>query len=65
LDNFNLEQIQTLVDNLSANNPEFKKELDNFQDNNSTRVVEILKATNKPNKINEAKEKINHNFEYF
>ena len=45
LDNFSLEQINALVDNLSANNPDFKKELTKFQDTNSTRVVEMLKVT--------------------
>lgn len=59
LDNFNLEQMQTLVDTLSANNPDFKQELTNFQDTNSTRVIEMLKANNESN------ENSNPNFEYF
>jgi len=62
LDNFNLEQINSLVDNLSANNPNFKKELTKFQDNNSTIVVEMLKVTNNINNIKETK---NPNFDYF
>jgi hypothetical protein len=62
LDNFSLEQINTLVDNLSANNPDFKKELTKFQDTNSTRVVEMLKATSDTNEVNEEH---NSNFDYF
>ncbi|PID86444.1 hypothetical protein CSB08_00475 [Candidatus Gracilibacteria bacterium] len=58
LDNFNLEQMQTLVDTLSTNNPEFKQELTNFQDYNSTIAVEMLKANNEINNNNS-------NFEYF
>ena len=57
LDNFNLEQIQTLVDTLSANNPEFNQEITSFQDTNSTRVVEMLKANSESNDSS--------NFEYF
>ncbi len=57
LDNFNLEQMQTLVDTLSANNPEFNQEITSFQDTNSTRVVEMLKANSESNDSS--------NFEYF
>lgn len=62
LDNFSLEQINALVDNLSANNPGFKKELSKFQDNNSTKVVEMLKATHNKNEVTEIQ---NLNFDYF
>lgn len=62
LDNFSLEQINTLVDNLSSNNPDFKKELTKFQDTNSTRVTEMLKATSNTNEVNEEH---NSNFDYF
>jgi hypothetical protein len=41
-----VEQMQTLVDNLACNNPIFQTELINFQDYNSSRVQDMLKATN-------------------
>jgi len=62
LDNFSLEQINTLVDNLSANNPDFKKELTKFQDANSTKVELMLKASSNETEINQ--DKIS-NFDYF
>jgi leucyl aminopeptidase (aminopeptidase T) len=46
LDCFDVEQMQTLVDNLACNNPIFQTELINFQDYNSSRVQDMLKATN-------------------
>jgi hypothetical protein len=44
LDNFSLEQMQTLVDSLSSNNPDFKQELTNFQDYNSSRLEDMLRS---------------------
>lgn len=59
LDNFSLEQIHSLVDNLSVNNPKFQEEFKNFQDTNSTKAIEMLKFTS------ESIEAKNSNFDYF
>lgn len=62
LDDFSSEQINSLFDNISDNNPEFKKKLTKFHDINSTRVIEMLKATSNTNEVNEED---NSNFDYF
>ena len=51
--------MQCLVDNLSDSNTDFQNALINFQDTNSTRVVEMLKSTSENSETN------NTNFDYF
>lgn len=60
-----LEDLHELVDKFAENNPRFAESLKEFQDNNSARVIEMLKANATQKEIKENEEKTDSSFEYF
>lgn len=60
-----LEDLHELVDKFAENNPRFAEALKEFQDNNSARVIEMLKANATQKEVKENEEKQSNSFEYF